>query len=67
MGNNIKFERNKIGAVDFDGVDHRDYPDYCDAYVVYAEYDGAPMTDQQLDELNEDRDIVYELLMNKLN
>lgn len=29
-----------------------DFPDFVDAYVSYAEKDGIPLTDEELDELN---------------
>ena len=29
-----------------------DYPDFSDAYVSYAEYNGIPLTEAELDELN---------------
>ena len=42
----------KVVNVEVDGVDTRDYPDYCDAYFSYAEYeDGTKLTDEELDEL----------------
>lgn len=53
----------KISNISFDQIDHRDYPDYCDAYIDNADYDGEPMTEQQLEEINEDGDFVYEKLM----
>ena len=54
----------KISAMEFDGIDHSDYPDYSDAYVCYAEYDGVPMTEEQLESL--DPDFVYDKLMDYL-
>lgn len=39
--------------MEFDGIDFRDYPDFVDAYVYAADYDGEPMTDEQLDYLND--------------
>ncbi len=34
----------KIKNVEFDGIDTGDYPDFCDAYIVYAEHeDGTPL------------------------
>ena len=57
----------KIGNIEFDGIDHKDYPDYCDAYIVSAEYDGEQMTEEQIEELNDDRDFVYESLMDYLH
>jgi len=57
----------KITNVTFDGIDHNDYPDYVDAYVVSADIDGRPMTDEELDELNDTPDLVYDLLMDYLH
>lgn len=41
------------------------YPDFCDAFIVSADYDGIPMTSEQLDEINEDSDFVYQSAMAK--
>ncbi len=49
----------KITDVVLDGIDLADYPDFCDAYIVSADYDGEPMSDDQIDKLNEDSDFVY--------
>lgn len=57
----------KVDNLEFDGIDHGDYPDYCDAHIVNADYDGIQMTDEQLEELNEDRDFVYDKLMDYLH
>ena len=46
-----------------EGIDFRDYPDFCDAYIVSADYDGVPMTQEQLDEINEDSQYVYDSVM----
>ena len=52
---------------EFDDVDHGDYPDFCDAFITYAEHvDGTPLTDDELDALNEDRDTVHEMLWDHL-
>ena len=56
----------KIDNIEIDGIDTKDYPDFCDAYISSADYDGVPMTDEQLDELNEDGDYVYENIMDYL-
>ncbi len=57
----------KVTNIEFDGVDHRDYPDYCDAHIVSANYEGREMTEFEIEELNDDRDYVYERLMDHLN
>ncbi len=56
----------KIDNIEVDGIDTKDYPDFCDAFIASADYDGKSMTDGQLDELNEDRDFVYECVQNHL-
>jgi len=43
-----------------------DAPDFCDAYIASADYDGKPMTDKQLDEINDDGSFVYESIINQL-
>ena len=49
----------KITNVVLDGIDSDDYPDFCDTYIVSADYDGEPMSDDQIDKLNEDSDLIY--------
>jgi len=49
----------KITNVVLDGIDLEDYPDFCDAYILSADYDGEPMSEDQIDKLNEDSDYVY--------
>lgn len=53
--------------VKFDGIDHTDYPDYCDAYIVYAELNGVLLTEDELEELNDNSYLRYELLTKYLN
>lgn len=55
-----------IDNVKIEGIDYRDAFDFCDAFIASADYNGKPMTDEQLDELNEDRDFVYECVENHL-
>lgn len=47
-------------------IDHWDYPDFCDAYIESAEYDGRDATDEELEEMNEDRDFVYQCIEKQL-
>lgn len=56
----------KISNIKFDGIDTRDWPDMTDAYIESADYDGEEMTEEQLEELNDDHDFVHEELMNYL-
>lgn len=55
-----------IENIEVDGIDTKDYPDFCDAFIANADYDGKPMTNEQLDELNEDSNFVYECVENHL-
>lgn len=58
----------KIDNMEFDGIDHKDYPDYCDAYCSNADYEGRQMTDEELEELNEDySEFVNEKLIDHLH
>ena len=49
----IKFDINQLDDIELDGVDMKDYPDFCDAYVESASFKGVELTDEQLDELND--------------
>lgn len=56
----------KVSNIQFDGIDHSDYPDYCDAHIVSCDIDGIPATEEQIEELNNDSDFVHEQLFNHL-
>lgn len=55
-----------IDDIEVDGIDTRDYPDFCDAYISSASYNGNEMTEEQLEQLNDDREFVYEQIINHL-
>ena len=41
-----------LKSVKFDDIDHKDAPDYSDAFISEASFvDGAPLTDEQLEQL----------------
>lgn len=67
----MNLDLNKITDIEFGGIDHSDYPDYCDAYISQA-FLGYPsggtreLTESELDLLNDNRDFVYEKLMEYL-
>lgn len=42
-----------------------DYPDFCDAFIETADYNGREMTEEELEVLNSDRDYVYARVMDK--
>jgi hypothetical protein len=61
-----KLNYDLIDNIEFDGIDHNDYPDYCDAYIISADHDGREMTEDEIEELNDDSGFVYDKLMNFL-
>jgi hypothetical protein len=56
----INLDYSLIDNVQIDGVDTSDYPDFCDAYIVSADYDGREMTDDEIELLNDDGDFVLQ-------
>ena len=56
----------KISDVEVEGIDTADYPDFCDAFIASADYDGREMTDMELDTLNDDSDFVYDAVQTHL-
>ena len=61
----------EIDDIEIDGVDTRDYPDFCDAYISnmwLIEGDEArEATDAELDDINDnERDFVYDEVYNSL-
>ena len=56
----------KITNVEVEGIDLNDYPDFCDAFIASAEYDGVDMTEEQLDEINDCYDFVHECVMQQI-
>lgn len=62
----MKFDYSKIESIQIDGIDTRDAPDFCDAFISSASYNGEDMTEEELEALNEDSDFVYECVMDAL-
>lgn len=58
----------KATNIELEGIDGSDSPDFCDAFIAYAEHaDGKPFTEEELDTLNEDTDFVHEQVHEQLN
>ena len=56
-----------VTNVSVDGIDTRDYPDFVDAFIESADYDGKPMSDEMLDAINDDHlEFVHECVYNQL-
>ena len=56
----INLDYSLIDNVQIDGVDTSDYPDFCDAYIISADYDGREMSDDEIELLNDDGDFVLQ-------
>lgn len=52
-----------VRSIEIGGVDFDDYPDFCDAYVEYAEFEnGMPLNELEIQILEDDYpDLVHEL------
>lgn len=56
----MELDYSKITNVQIEDIDFKDAPDFCDAYIVSADYDGEPMNEEQLELLNQDGQFVYD-------
>lgn len=56
----------KIDNIVFEDVDRLDYPDFCDPFISSADLDGISMTEDELNEINEDSEFVHEKLFDYL-
>lgn len=48
-------------SIEMDGIHTWDAPEFCDAFCSYAEWGdtGEPLTDYELEKLNEDSEFIY--------
>ena len=59
-----------IVDVEIEGIDHSDYPDFCDAFIASASWKdtGVELTDDEIEELNDKHyDFVYECVWEELH
>ena len=57
---NNKINTDSLINIEMEDVHAWDAPDFCDAYVSYAEHaDGTPLTEDELEAIMEDADFVY--------
>jgi len=62
----VKLNDRTVKSLEVDGLDGDDYPDFCDAYFSYAEFeDGTPLTDEQLEELADENPEILNLIANQ--
>ena len=56
----------KVDNIEFGPIDHNDYPDYADAEIMSADYNGKEMSESQLNHINEQTEFVHEKLFEYL-
>lgn len=62
----MKIDNYKLDCIEVEDINYSDYPDFCDAFISYAEYNGVALTDEELDEVNDDSDFVYETVLKRI-
>lgn len=63
----MKLDLRKVDNMEFEGVDFADYPDFVDAFLVAADYNGIEMTEEQIDYINDEHyDFVNERVYSSL-
>ena len=61
------FDIKLVNNISVEGVDMKDSPDFCDAFIVSADYDDREMTNEELDWLMDNHsDWCYEKIMESL-
>ena len=64
----MKIDFKKVEVLEVSDINHYDYPEYCDAYISEANYNGNPMSDDMLDEINDNHpDFVHTKVWEFLN
>ena len=60
----LKIDYTKIDNIVIGDLDTTDYPDFSDAYIESADYDGQPMSEEMLEEVNNNKDYIHESVFN---
>jgi len=63
----MTLDKTKVENVLVEGINLWDYPDLCDSFIESADYDGKPMTEEQLEEINQDSEFVYNHAIEQVN
>ena len=62
-----KLDLSKVTNIKVAGIDKKDYPEFCNSYIEEACYNGIPMSESELDELNDKHPVfVYEEVIKSL-
>lgn len=63
---NIELDYSKITDAHVTNIDMTDFPDFCDAFIESANYEGREMTEDELEKLNEDGSYIYDRVMERI-
>ena len=56
----------KINNIQLGGIDTKDSPDFTDAFIISADYDGVEMSDKEIEDLNNYSDFFYQCVQEQL-
>jgi hypothetical protein len=58
----LTFKGRRLTAVTVQDIDFKDYPDFCDAFIESAVWEdtGEALTDDELDQVNEDGELRWD-------
>jgi hypothetical protein len=61
----LTFNGRRLTAVTVQDIDFKDYPDFCDAFIESAVWEdtGEALTDDELDQVNEDGQLRWDATM----
>jgi hypothetical protein len=61
----LTFNGRRLTAVTVQDIDFKDYPDFCDAFIESAIWEdtGEDLTDDELDQVNEDGQLRWDATM----
>lgn len=62
----LSVDYSKLEAVEVQNIYTWDAPDFCDAFISYAEYNKRPLTNSELSSLNDNSSLIYEYVLEKL-
>lgn len=62
----MKIDLTLVTDVIVDNIDSKDAPDYADAFIASATYDGQKMTDDEIEFINSDSLFVHEKTVSQI-
>lgn len=62
----IKIDWKEVKDIKLAGIDTKDYPDFCDAFIESATYKNREATEEELEAMSDDSEVVNKLIFDKL-